>query len=940
MGLKSGRTIREYEVLGLIRENTHYGNLYAARHKLLSTPCAIREISENLIKDRSAREWMLKEAKVFSAFNHPSVARLLQCFEEDNRLYLIYDFIDGMVLSSILKRGPLPPSQAVKIALVIGSALKSAHEIQWNLGETAGFGIPHGNLTGDVIVVGGDDSIKIFDFSPLGSVSDTGCDRHALGCLLAKMLTGETLWNEDDYGANLPPLPATLRDLIDTLFLAQGHLAAMEFTEFLPQLEEISLAYEEGGLVPRRAIDLSIEMKCPLPITCHGARKRIYIGDSANSRVAKYDLNGELEQIYDDLGSKANGLVFMAGYGLFVFGASRGDVSFISPSGQVPLTIKGYESIASDSENPSSFEEFIVGAARVNRGLFALADRSKHQLLLVDAVGSVMTVVGAEDGIKFSSIGAVACNKSMIAVVDDRECNVIFFDLEGKKLKYYDLSEYGIEAPSGCELDDAGNFYVLDKMEGKLVIIEHDGGMLEFDSLVIDAFVSLSPGDLGLAENSSIIMISDPLEKVLLMFDNYFYLSALEQRGGCNVCGFINPDGVGQCLACQALEKVFPAPDDSLENDEPAANMAELENDLMYQSMIEAGEVSQVVGPLIRRLEDEPDNEEVLMLLGAAFVAEPLVEPSYGMKLLGNIENKNALARSSAYILCSISVGFGSKDCSKKFLKSFILFGGDEEQINELQDCISHIKDKFVSDGIPFFSALAALCESEQLLDFSLLFHKWLFKINPEDYGTRASLGRLCLREHDFKNAREHFEWMVTHNSYDVEALEVLTCMFNQQEKWNETFELLNKFFEDPRIAGKLVAGHGKLRYNYSICLRNLGKKNEAKREHSRSKRLGFSPLSAETIKSFFAYHKNKDYKNVVKVGDELCLDFEFFKWPDGDISRSLVWKIAGAYEKQGDYFRSMRTYRMFIRNFPGHPASTQADRTVASLALKLKDIG
>lgn len=938
MGLDPGRAIREYDVLGIIRNSDSNGNLYAARHRLLGTPCSIREVPAKLKNEKATCDWMLREARVFSEFNHPSVSRLIQCFEDNGELYLVYDFLDGMLLSSILKRGALSPSQAVKVSLAIGRGLEAAHQHQWNIGDSAGFGIPHGNLSADVVVVGGDSNIKIFDFSPLGSVSNTGSDRYALGRLLARMLTGAPQWNDDDYGENLPPLPATLRDLLDGLLISADDSEALEFTEFLPHLEEISLAYDEGGMVPRCAIDLSMEMEAPLPIACHGARKRLYVGDSGKNRVGKYNYKGELEQLHDDLDCQANGLVFMPGYGLYVFGKEEGSVSLISMAGQISVNIDGYEFTGVAGSGKLS-EDSIIGAARVSRGTFILGDNHRKRLLFIDAAGAVTKSIGGgggEDDINFASVGPVASNMDLIVVIDDKDCVATFFDSEGNKLRSRNLRNNGIESPAGCDLDNLGNFYVTDKLSGKLVIIESDGGVIEFDSLVVNDFISICPGDVSLAENGSLVIISDPVEKVVLMYDNYFYLSALEKTGGCKVCGFISPEGVSRCLVCEVLENIFPVPDsdedeESELEDFSTRKMVELEDDLMYQSMIEAGEVEQVIEPLKKRLIDEPDNTEVLMLLGSALAIKPLVKPLYALGLIKDLSKHS----SSAYLLSSLSAGLGSKDCAQGFLQIFKSNKGGKSLQHDLEERIANINLKSISEGSLFFSGLATMCEQEQLIDSAIMFYSWLLEINQNDYGVQASLGRLYLREQHFDRAKEHFDWMFAHNRYDVEALEVLTCLLNRGQEWHETYDILQRFFHDPRIADKLIAGHGMLRYNYGVALRSLGKNEESSKEIGRAKRLGFAPLSPDKIKSLFAYQKSKDHKQVVKIGDELCLEFEFFRWPDGDISRNIIWKIAGAYEKLGDLKRAMRTYRIFIRNFPTHPASSQADRTVAALALK-----
>jgi len=941
--LGTGKTIREFEVIGLVRRAKGRGDLYAARHTLLGTAVALREIPADLMAEPATRDWLLREARVFAEFDHPSVMQVVGCFEHDGQTYLVYDFIDGTPLDEVLKRGPLPPSQAVRLALAVGRALEAAHTHRWRLGESWERGIPHGDLRAECVVVGGADRVKIMDFSPLGSVREPARDRRAVGRLLAEMLMGVTAWSDDDYPQRLPPLPGSLRDLLDTLVAATTAGEPPEFDEFLPLLEDISMAYDEGGLVPRASLALPTTCQRPLALACNGARKRLYVGDAAGTTVSQYTYGGECVEVVDDVGLRPVGMVFMPGYGLYVFGPGCGEVALVTVHGAAPMTISGLTA-STAPDRPAD----LVGTARIDRSRFALADRAGQQIHIVDATGTVLTSFGPEGtGIgRFQSLGGLAAGVHELAVVDSGRKTIVFFDTAGVVLHERDADAEGIRLPMGCDYDPLGNLYVADHEGGRVTVLEPGGGRVDFEDIVVGEHVVLAPADVSLSEGGSLIAISDPDERLVLVFDNYFFLAALERSGRCVDCGFQNPVGVARCLACQRAEQVFGGtrstkPVDKVADGEDQAtheladmltDTSGLEEEMMLKSFIEAGEARRAIEPLRRKLKQAPEDFEALTLLGEAYASCGETEPLAALELL----RRSSTDGHAAFLAGCIFVGLGAPALAQRQLELLKSVGGHRDLARDLQQRMDGSSTTARSDTSRFFLRLAGLCEVENRVGDAVSFYGHQLELDPQDYGTRSSLGRLLLREHRFDEAEPHYRWMLERNPYDVEALEVLSCLANRRQAWAESESMLSLFFNDPQIGDRLIAGHGKLRYNYSLALREAGNVDGSQREMARAKRLGFKPLSTEKITTFFERFKEGDNVKVVQVGEELCLEFELFRWPDADISRNLLWKMAASYERLGDLDRAVRCYRVFLEHFPTHPSAVAANSAIADLAGKL----
>jgi serine/threonine protein kinase len=75
-------------------------------------PCAVKEMLDDFQKDvdrNQAVEWFKREAKLLLKLNHPYIPRVRDSFVENDRHYLVMDFIEGRTLTELLaKEGNVP----------------------------------------------------------------------------------------------------------------------------------------------------------------------------------------------------------------------------------------------------------------------------------------------------------------------------------------------------------------------------------------------------------------------------------------------------------------------------------------------------------------------------------------------------------------------------------------------------------------------------------------------------------------------------------------------------------------------------------------------------------------------------------------------------------------------------------------------------------------
>ncbi|MGH7632678.1 MAG: serine/threonine-protein kinase, partial [Gemmatimonadaceae bacterium] len=212
-----GRIIADrYRVLRQIGEGG-MGRVYLAEHIKMGRRCAFKVLAHGLVSDAEAIGRFNREAMNASRILHPNVAAVYDFGEaSDGLVYLAMELVEGEPLSAVCARATvLPAERAVDIASQVAEGLIPAHEL----------GIVHRDLKPDNIVVGtakdGRDVVKIIDFgiakgmagdtqrvtrtgfivgtpeymSPeqlAGDTLDGRSDLFALGCVMYRMLTGES----------------------------------------------------------------------------------------------------------------------------------------------------------------------------------------------------------------------------------------------------------------------------------------------------------------------------------------------------------------------------------------------------------------------------------------------------------------------------------------------------------------------------------------------------------------------------------------------------------------------------------------------------------------------------------------------------------------------------------------------------------------------------
>ena len=192
--------------------------VYLARDQVLDRPVAIKVLNEDVAKDEEALERFLREARLAARVHHTGCLAIFDFGQERGLTFMAMEYFRGRTLRDVLKKGPLKPYAAMRIARDVASALGAVHQA----------GIVHRDIKPTNVMVDKTGSVRIADFGVAtrtlgdgtssgmmvgtmrymapeqarGKEADRRADIFSLGVVMYEMLAGK------------PPFGGTLDDLI------------------------------------------------------------------------------------------------------------------------------------------------------------------------------------------------------------------------------------------------------------------------------------------------------------------------------------------------------------------------------------------------------------------------------------------------------------------------------------------------------------------------------------------------------------------------------------------------------------------------------------------------------------------------------------------------------------------------------------------------------
>jgi eukaryotic-like serine/threonine-protein kinase len=153
------------------------GEVFLAHDETLDRRVALKLLTGGLAHDEERVRRFRQEALAASSLNHPNIVTIHEVGQWDKGDFMAIEFIEGSTLRQLMDGKPLPPLQALDVAVQITRALSAAH----------GAGIIHRDVKPENIMVRPDGLVKVLDF---GIAKYSGVGERTARAALVQTKTG------------------------------------------------------------------------------------------------------------------------------------------------------------------------------------------------------------------------------------------------------------------------------------------------------------------------------------------------------------------------------------------------------------------------------------------------------------------------------------------------------------------------------------------------------------------------------------------------------------------------------------------------------------------------------------------------------------------------------------------------------------------------------
>jgi len=84
--------MKKYELIGIVGEGT-FGVVYKAKNKETGEIVAIKKYRETL-EDKEVKKTTTREVKMLRLLKHENIVELKDAFQRQQRLYLVFEYLD------------------------------------------------------------------------------------------------------------------------------------------------------------------------------------------------------------------------------------------------------------------------------------------------------------------------------------------------------------------------------------------------------------------------------------------------------------------------------------------------------------------------------------------------------------------------------------------------------------------------------------------------------------------------------------------------------------------------------------------------------------------------------------------------------------------------------------------------------------------------------
>src|SRR5262245_11037454 len=153
MPLQIGAKLGHYEILSTLGVGG-MGAVYLAEDEKLHRKVAIKVIPLVMSANEQRLKRFQREAYTASSLNHPNIVTIYEMGFEDERHFIVTEFVDGESLGRRNRSGSLTLTDVLELGIQISAALAAAHDA----------GIMHRDIKPENIMIRRDGIVKVLDF--------------------------------------------------------------------------------------------------------------------------------------------------------------------------------------------------------------------------------------------------------------------------------------------------------------------------------------------------------------------------------------------------------------------------------------------------------------------------------------------------------------------------------------------------------------------------------------------------------------------------------------------------------------------------------------------------------------------------------------------------------------------------------------------------------